>query len=148
MEVTSRCGDLSFELVPLEGEECDAELPDVDTYTIEGYFPSVKEEDRKVLEKMAEEQEDWKEKVGDFKNKCDAYTIRIIASRFKCSEFDWETMQGIIDKKKLKSKVIMYGDTPEYTLVYLGVVANNRWLYTPDGKTIGKKGKSFNLEEL
>lgn len=94
------------------------------------------------------DEEDWRDKVEDFKNRCAAYSIKIVASRFGCSEFDWETIQGIIDKKKLKSKVIMCGESPEYTLVYVGVVANNRWLYTIDGRTIGKKGEKWQWENL
>ena len=48
-----------------------------------------------------------------------------------------EEIQRVIDQKKLS---VAY----KHGFVF-GVIANNRWLYTIDGKAIGKKGKHFNI---
>ena len=31
---------------------------------------------------------------------------------------------------------------------FLGISRNNRWLYTPSGQTIGKKGKRWMIEKI
>lgn len=52
-----------------------------------------------------------------------------------------EDMKKCIERKRLTICTNAHGE-------FVGIIANNRWLYTIDGKTIGKKGRRFLFEQL
>lgn len=83
----------------------------------------------RALYHMAKDEVEAQTKINE------AVVKGIIKDRFGV-ETD-EEIQRVIDQKKL-SAVHKNG-------FVFGVIANNRWLYTIDGKAIGKKGKHFNI---
>lgn len=57
---------------------------------------------------------------------------------------------GILDTEGIKS----FASKHKCSLCYdtdgdfIGISVNNRWLYTPNGQTIGKKGKRWMIEKI
>jgi predicted lipase len=57
---------------------------------------------------------------------------------------------GICNTKEIKDFAIKHNcalcyDTDKN---FIGISVNNRWLYTPSGQTIGKKGKRWMIEKI
>lgn len=64
---------------------------------------------------------------------------KILLARFNAVTDD--EVKDIVKKKNL---ALAYDGEHSF----IGITANNRWLYTIDGRVIGKRGKCFKLEEL
>lgn len=64
------------------------------------------------------------------------YVLRIMEQRFGVTKDEPEKMQELIKKKNL-ALCFDKGGT------FYGITANNRWLYTFDGRVVGKSGCSF-----
>ena len=69
------------------------------------------------------------------------YVASIIEGRFKIDTEDIDKVKDLIKSKKLS---IVYSHEGKI----LGVSSNNRWLYTLDGKVIGKEGRRYKIECL
>ena len=65
----------------------------------------------------------------------------IIERRFKIDTDNIEEVKALIKSKKL---AIVYSHEGEL----LGISSNNRWLYTLDGKVVGKEGRRYKIECL
>lgn len=65
----------------------------------------------------------------------------IIKHRFKIDTDNIEEVKALIKSKKLSIVYSFEGDI-------LGISSNNRWLYTLDGKVVGKEGRRYKIECL
>ena len=65
----------------------------------------------------------------------------ILESRFGVNTTDLEATKELIRRKKLG---VLYDR--DYNVI--GVIQNNRWLYTPSGQVIGKEGGRFKIEKI
>lgn len=63
----------------------------------------------------------------------------IIKHRFKVDTDNIEEVKALIKSKKLSIVYSFEGDI-------LGISSNNRWLYTLDGKVVGKEGRRYKIE--
>lgn len=65
----------------------------------------------------------------------------ILERRFGVDTTDLEATKELIKRKKLG---VLYDR--DYNVI--GVVQNNRWLYTPRGQVIGKEGRRYRIENI
>lgn len=65
----------------------------------------------------------------------------IIQKKFGVNPKDLDAVRDLVRNKKL---IIMRG----HDFRIMGVLYNNRWLYTPNGQTIGKDGKRWRIEDI
>jgi len=65
----------------------------------------------------------------------------ILENKFGVKYENTNDIKSLIKQKKL---AILYS----YEGEIIGIISNNRWLYTTDGKIIGKKGRRYKIEEI
>lgn len=85
--------------------------------------------------------EDTLELVKRRKQEEERKVAAILRSKFWIDVNDIESVKKIIYSKKL---AVIYS----YNGELLGISSNNRWLYTIDGETIGRKGNKFMIEKI
>ena len=76
------------------------------------------------------------------RQKSEAAVSQLLKERFGIDTTNLEEVRNLVTRKRLE--LAWLSDSFPYG--YIGVIVNNRWLYTFDGKVIGKKGKNFDIE--
>lgn len=64
----------------------------------------------------------------------------LIEERFGVDCKDMEAVKRLVQSKRLS---LVYGHNGSF----IGISTNNRWLYTLDGRIVGKKGKRYIISE-
>lgn len=81
------------------------------------------------------------QEVLSIRKKKELDVASIIKHRFKIDTDNIEEVKALIKSKKLSIVYSFEGDI-------LGIASNNRWLYTLDGKVVGKEGRRYKIECL
>lgn len=86
---------------------------------------------------------------------------QVLAVHFHIDPKDDKLVRELVERRRLcdlwcevPADIALYGERhletgmTYHSLVFLGLASNNRWLYTPDGRIIGKTKDKFDLTDI
>lgn len=85
--------------------------------------------------------DELKEEVISKIQENESIVASILENRFGVKHENTNDVKALIKDKRL---AILYSSEGEI----IGITSNNRWLYTTDGKTIGKERQRYKIEEI